>query len=368
MQLVFAPMWGRLSDRIGRRPIILVSVAVSIVGHLMFALAGALWVLFLARVLSGIGTANFGAAQAVVADTTSGAQRARGMGMLGAAFGLGFILGPALGGAMSQLSAAAPFWLATGLSLVNLMLAWRYLPETHPPERRGASHFAAKRWLAVLDAKEAGRYPNLPRLLLIVAFSITGMGLMEYSLGLLIEDVWVLPAALATASGDLAAIDMRAVHADSGGLTAVVLMAVGITAAVVQGGLLGRLQRRFGERRLVRVGTVVATVGLASIPLCALAGSYALLVIGGGAIVAIGTGLTYPSTNAFISRSVPAVDQGRWLGIAQSLGALGRTLGPAFSGLLFSLHALAPFIAAALLMATAAIVAASLGALREAAP
>ncbi|MFO0751041.1 MAG: MFS transporter, partial [Myxococcota bacterium] len=161
MQFLFSPMWGRLSDRIGRRPVILVSVAIGAFGHLMFALAGQLWVLFLARFITGVGTANFGAAQAVVADTTSGPERARGMGLLGAAFGMGFIIGPAVGGVLSQVSPAAPFWFAAGLSTLNFVLAWRILPETHPVEKRGRR---AGPLFALLEIGGAGRFPNLPKL------------------------------------------------------------------------------------------------------------------------------------------------------------------------------------------------------------
>lgn len=348
MQFLAAPFWGRLSDRVGRRPIILVSVAVGMVGHVLFATASSLPMLFVARLVTGLGTANFGAAQAVVADSTSGADRARGMGMLGAAFGLGFIIGPAVGAAMAQVSPEAPFWFGAALSAANLVFAWVALPETLPPERRGRD-LRPGRWLALLDAGEARRYPNIPKLLAITALAVTGMGLMEQSMALLVERVWVLPA-----HGFVASV---ATHKQSATMTAVVLVVVGLASAIVQGGFLGRLTRRHGERTLVRVGATLATVALGMIPVAAIVGSYPFLVVVGGGVLAAGTALLYPSTNAFVSRSVPATEQGRWLGIGQSLSALGRTIGPAAAGVLFSTHTLLPFIVAAALTLVAVVVA-----------
>lgn len=347
MQFLAAPFWGRLSDRVGRRPIILVSVAVGMLGHVLFATAGSLPMLFVARLVTGLGTANFGAAQAVVADTTSGHDRARGMGLLGAAFGMGFIIGPAVGGALAQLSPEAPFWFGAALSAVNLAFAFWALPETLPPERRGRDRRPG-RFIAVLDAGAARAYPNVPKLLAITALAVTGMGLMEQSMALLVERVWVLPEHGGVASA--------ITHKQSAAMTAVVLVVVGLASAIVQGGFLGRLTRRYGERALVRAGAALATVALGLIPVAAIVGSYPLLVAVGGGVLAAGTALLYPSTNAFVSRSVPATEQGRWLGIGQSLSALGRTLGPALAGVLFSAHALLPFgVAAALTLVAVAV-------------
>jgi MFS family permease len=339
MQFLFAPMWGALSDRIGRRPVMLVSVTVAMFGHVLMASATALWVLFAARVVVGIGSSNFGAAQAVVADTTSGPARSKGMGLIGAAFGVGFILGPAIGGTLVQLGPTIPMWFSAALSLANLLFAWRYLPETHPPERR--RHRATdRRWLPLLELPRARHFPNARLLLLVSALAVTAQGLSEQVLSLLIERVWVTPE---LGLGTVAA------HKRAAALTAICLIGVGLTAVVVQGGLLGRLQRRYGERALIHSGAIIAALGILGFPLSAAAGSFALLILA-GVFFAAGVGLVAPSVSGFLSRSVPHAEQGQWLGMAQSLGALGRAVGPALSGLLFTAGRAFPFAVGAGLM------------------
>lgn len=354
MQFLFAPFWGRLSDRVGRRPIILSSIAFTIVGHALFASAGSLWMLLGARMLVGFGSANFGAAQAVIADTTTGANRARGMGLFGAAFGVGFIIGPAVGGTLGQISPEAPAWASAGLAVANLLFAFRFLPETHPPERRGLGSKGP--WLPILELPRARLFPNAMRLLIATGIVITAQGLAEQVLSLMVERVWVLPAhgGISTTVG----------HKEAAGMTAICLIGVGLVAAIVQGGLLGRLQRKYGERRLVVVGSLIAAVGIGLYPVVAALGSFPLFVANGG-IFAAGVGLMTPSLSGFLSRSVPNAEQGRWLGMAQSLGALGRTLGPAFSGLLFSVAHALPFVIASALMLVTFVVALRLGAVKD---
>ena len=166
MQFIFAPFWGRLSDKWGRRPIVLIGITTSIIGYTIFGFAEVLWVLFASRLLTGFGNANIGAAQAIVADVTDENSRAKGMGIIGAAFGLGFIFGPALGGVLGQVSPTAPAFGAAALGVVNLILAYFLLPETnkelkesgHRPglslaALKKASHFKNIRTLAILKSK-----------------------------------------------------------------------------------------------------------------------------------------------------------------------------------------------------------------------
>ncbi len=345
MQFLFAPMWGRLSDRRGRRPVMLISIAITLAGYLIFAFASSLWMLFLARMLSGFGAANIGAAQAIVADVTTGDDRARGMGLIGAAFGIGFVIGPAIGGAMGQISAEATALTAAGLSALNFLFAWRSLPET----RRAGSSDAVHRgrgFAALRDLRTAGQYVNVPRLLLIIAVMITGMALMEQSISLFIEHVWVLGEDRSLAGADLG---------DAAGLTAIVLLAVGVVAAVIQGGFTGKLTKRFGEVRLAQVGAIIAAVALGLFAVVGAVGVFALMVLV-AAFLACGTSLLMPSTNALLSRAVPEDVQGTYLGLGQSLSALGRTIGPAFAGLLFELNPSSPLVASAVLMAVAFVV------------
>jgi len=354
MQFFFAPMWGRLSDRIGRRPVMLTSISLGILGYVLFGFASSLWMLFAARMLAGFGGANIGAAQSIVADTTSGKDRAKGMGLIGAAFGLGFIIGPALGGALGQISLEAPAFGAAGLGLLNLVLALRLLPET----RRvgGAPSHAARKVFSFHDLSATARIPNVGRLLALVLVSVTGMALMEQALGLFIEQVYLDPVAYPPGSHDA--------YSHAAGLTAWVLIAVGVTATVVQGGLIGRLSARFGERTLMRTGSVIMAVALGLIPVVGEAGPF-LLLVAVGALLAVGSGVLNPSITAFLSRSVSSDVQGATLGLSQSLGALGRTLGPAASGLLFEAGRDLPFFAAAGFLVLAAVLALGLSPLRE---
>ncbi len=339
MQFLFAPMWGRLSDRIGRRPVMLVSIAFATVGHVIMATATSLSFLFAARIIVGFGTSNFGAAQAIVADTTEGPMRSRGMGLFGAAFGVGFVLGPAIGGALVQFDATTPMWFSAGLSFLNLLFAFRFLPETHPPERRAAA--PKRHWFPLAGLTRASAFPNVGLLLCIMALAITAQGLSEQVLSLLIERTWVLP--------EHGGIHTTTAQREAAALTAVCLIAVGVTAVIVQGGLLGRLQKRFGERALIRAGAILAAFGIAGFPLTALTGTFSLL-IASSLFFAAGVGLIAPSTTGLLSRAVPAQEQGRWLGTGQSLGALGRAVGPALSGVFFAHGRALPFLLGALLM------------------
>ncbi|TNF36918.1 MAG: MFS transporter [Deltaproteobacteria bacterium] len=347
MQFLFAPMWGRLSDRIGRRPVMLTSISISIVGYAIFASADTLWVLFASRMLAGFGAANIGAAQAIVADTTSGKDRAKGMGLIGAAFGIGFIIGPAMGGALGQLGPEAPAWGAAILSALNLGLALRFLPETRKVGEAAAGH--GRRSIISFHAigEIAGRI-NVGRLLLIVLVSVTGMALMEQALPLFIERLFVPFASYAAGSPEA--------HARAAALTAYVLVAVGLTATIVQGGLIGRLTKRYGERTLIRVGSALMGIALALMPVAGAADSFAGL-IGSGVLLALGSGMMNPSIMSFLSRSVSSDVQGAALGLSQSLSALGRTIGPAFSGLLFEAGHEIPFFSAAGTLLVAVIVA-----------
>ena len=165
MQFVFGSFWGRLSDRIGRRPVMLLSIACSSLGYLIFGFAESLTVLFLARMLAGFGSANIGTAQAIIADSTPPESRAKGMGLIGAAFGLGFILGPALGGFFSQFALSFPAFVASGLGAFNFVFALTSLPETCP-QKTGVStekrevHRPGFSWSAL---KHAARHPNVGR-------------------------------------------------------------------------------------------------------------------------------------------------------------------------------------------------------------
>jgi multidrug resistance protein len=343
MQFLFAPLWGALSDRIGRRPVVLMSVAFGAAGFLVFGLATSLWMLFLARMVAGFGNANLGTVQALVADVTPPEERARSMGLIGAAFGLGFVLGPAIGGIVgSQLGPHAPAFTAAGLGVLNLVLAAALLPETRRPggKREGRGVFA----LAALSRVKA--VPNVPQLLLIMFVFTTGFSLMETALSLFIEHRWVPRELIGTAPGQKQAT----------ALTTWVLLAVGVTAVIVQGGLIGRLRALFGEKRLIVVGCALIALslaGIAAVPVWdAPYGAMFPLIV----VLSVGSGVFSPSQSSLLSRSVDADHQGEVLGVSQSMGALGRIAGPAVSGWLFERSLGLPFVAGAALVGACVLV------------
>ena len=311
MQLFTAPLWGRLSDRVGRRPVLMVSMAASVLAYIWIGNATALWMLFAARALAGACAGNVAAAQAYIADVTRPEDRAKGMGLIGAAFGLGFIIGPALGGLLAGHDPATadvqtPAWVAAGLSFVALCGVFLLLAESLPADRRGISGPSHGRVSAILDV--LGR-PVLSRLILIFFLVILAFAGMESTFAL-----WAIEQ-----------------FGWGPGQVGYVFSYVGVLSAVLQGGLIGRLTRRFGEERLLVCGLALIGIGLLIMPL---ARSVPLLAPAISAL-ALGMGLTQPSLNSLISRRAGREEQGEVLGVSQSVGSLSRVLGPAAAGFFF---------------------------------
>ncbi|HEX3499868.1 MAG TPA: MFS transporter [Stellaceae bacterium] len=331
-QLFGAPFWGRLSDRHGRRPILLVSLAGSVAGYLWLGAADALWMLFAARALQGACAGNIAAAQAYVADVTTPENRAKGMGMIGAAFGIGFIIGPALGGALAGSDPAAPdvaagAFLGAGLSALAFLGTLLFLKESLPESLRGT-----RRDGRLVAMSRVLRRPAL-RFLLILFFAI-----------------------VFAFAGMEATFALWAMRQFGWGAAQVgyLMTYVGICSALMQGVLIGRLAKRFGEERLLVAGIAAITLGLAAIPLSS---GLALLIVASG-LLAIGMGMTQPAINSLISRRAAASEQGEVMGVAQSFGSLARIVGPAFAGLLFSgFGRNAPYYAGAALMTLIFVVA-----------
>lgn len=327
MQFLFSAPIGRLSDRIGRRPVLLGSVALIVVGYLLFGFAESVTMLFVARMISGLGGANLGAAQAIIADVTTPETRAKGMGLIGAAFGLGFIFGPALGGLLGQHHPTTPIFAAAGLAALNLLFIARFLPETRVISNTPDESSEGERGGLITALPLLLKRPNLTSLLSVSLTFTLAFALMEQTIGLLIEEVWV--------SGQGLSVEEQTKQASA--LTAYFLVLVGVGATIVQGGLIGRLTKRFGEALLCKVGVLLVLVSFALIIISARLDSYPLL-LGVALLMASGTGVLHPSRNSLTSRSVPASLQGRALGLSQSLSALGRVIGPAVAGYLFEQH------------------------------
>jgi DHA1 family tetracycline resistance protein-like MFS transporter len=328
MQFLFSPFWGNLSDRIGRRPIMLSSILISSIGYFIFASATQLWVLFVARMLSGFGNANLGTAQAIISDSTTGEERSKGMGLIGAAFGLGFIFGPAIGGFLGQISPQAPIYAAGFLSLGNLILTYFILPETKDPNLKPT---ASGSRLNLKLIAQATRYTNILPIFIISFVGTVAFSQIEQIIALFIEAIWV---------PEHIAIDQRIKIAAR--YTGYYLTIIGIVAAIVQGGLIGRLTRTFGEVSLIRTGLFIITTAIAITPLIGATQSFTLLLIS-GPYLALGTSLLNPSKSSLISRSIPPQLQGTILGLNQSFSSLGRVVGPSVAGAMFEYSINLPF-------------------------
>ncbi len=328
MQFLCAPLWGRLSDRIGRRPVILVSLAGSTVSYLLFGLANGIVLLFVSRILAGVGGANIPVAQAFIADVTSEEERAKGMGLIGAAFGLGFVFGPVIGGLLAHYGHHAPGLAAATICGLNLFAAFWRLPESLPAEGRRRTP-ASHPWAQLRDALHR---PRLAVLLALFFAAVFSFATMETTLSLLCATSYGMsPSAIYWLFGYM-----------------------GVMTALMQGGLIGRLSRRVDEAQLVVAGTALLAVGLGATPFAP--PPLALLAALGA--VAFGQGVTSPVLSSLISKSGGKQAHGGVLGVSQSLGSLARILGPLWGGVLFDYAGPAgPYITTAALMAMATLAA-----------
>ncbi len=353
MQFIFVPLWGRLSDRVGRRPILLISIAGGFASYLLMGFTQSLTGLLIARIFSGIAGANLSAAQAVIADVTKPEERAKGMGLVGAAFGLGFIFGPFVGGTLSSLPPAwlpaalqplqlsLPFFAAALLSLVNWILAYAWLQETKPP---GApSQGRARPGISWVSLHRALSHPRLGWLIGLSALSTLAFANMEAIFVLWGERTLGM----------------------TGRQAGWMFAYIGVLMVAMQGGLIGWFTKRLGESRLVVIGTMSMSWGLLLAPLCH--GYVPLLIVMG--VLALGSGLAGPSLQSLISRKTNAEDQGGILGLAQSLSSLARVLGPLGAGYFFGkLGVSAPWLIGGSLMALACAIAVGLLVADRAAP
>ena len=327
MQFLFAPIWGGLSDRWGRRPILIMSLAGASISYWILGVAATLPILFFSRLLAGTAAANISTAQAYVSDTTTPENRAKGMGMIGAAFGLGFIFGPAIGGALSHISYALPAYFGCALSATAMICAATLLPESLKP---GQAQPATKRHIGPRAIIKAFTHSHL-RLLFAIFFIFTfSFSCYETTFPLIgIKEYHYNPAQI----GFWFAY-------------------VGVITAAIQGGLIGRLAKRHGERKLILVGIALSLLGILFIPYSPSGKILALVLFSLG----IGAGVTNPSLSSFISLSADASEQGTVLGMSQSLSSLARILGPIWGGLAMQHWGLAsPYLTCAALLALALV-------------
>lgn len=310
IQFFSAPAWGNLSDRLGRRPVLLICIFATAVSYVIFGMAESLAVLFLARIMGGVFAGKYSTIQAYIADITTPKERSKGMGLFGAAFGLGFILGPVLGGLLGRWSYAAPLYFAAALTTVNGVVAFYLLPESISPEtkdriRRQRDFFSAR------------------------ADSVRAI-LMDHSIGHSILISGVFNGAFSMLYATFALFNERefGFHTTE---TGYLFAYIGMVGAVVQGGMIGRLSRKFGEEALVKAGLAVMTAGMFSL---SLADTLTKLVVA-GTLMAAGSGLLTPALSGLVSQRTPDSRQGRVLGVMQSAGNLGRMAGMIGGGYVF---------------------------------
>ena len=320
MQFFFSPMWGRLSDRIGRRPVLLMSNAGSAVSYALFAVAAmvtgttGLLLLLASRVFAGICGANLSVASAYIADVTTPENRSKGMGLIGMAFGLGFILGPALGGfSADKLGLSGPGGVAAALCAGNFLLGCFILVESRKPD---SEHVASRpKWEQWVHTFRQPKLAILISLFFLATFCFT---CFESTLPLLLD---------------------KRFHYDEKHV-GYLFAYCGLVAALIQGGAIGRLVKRFGEPQLVFGSLLTVAVSLAMIPF---APNLAGLLLGLG-LFAAGSGVNRAPTMGMISMNSPAAEQGATLGVAQSAGTLARIVGPVFATSLYAIHTPLPYL------------------------
>jgi predicted MFS family arabinose efflux permease len=324
-QFLLAPVWGRLADSFGRRPILLICIGWGIVAYLLFAVAHGYAALFVSRVMAGLSAAVIGVSQAYLVDRTEPADRARNMGLLGAALGLGFVFGPALGAFLSRWGYALPGYVAAGLTAVNLALAARWLPESLPADERRVA----------ASARRQARLPGSGERGLAAVFGILFLTTAGFSI---LYPVFPLFVHERLGFGPMEA--------------GYLFSAMGVVAVLIQGGLLGRLAGWIGERRLLAVGTLVMGLALALTPLPFVR---SLVVLGAVMLpMALGYAVTTPIAQTLLSRLSDPLDQASNLGLGQSMTSLARAVGPLAGGFLFQhVGTPYPFWMAALLLLVA---------------
>ncbi len=307
-QFLFAPFFGRWSDRVGRRPVLIISMIGNVAGYLVMAFGDSLAMLFVARIIAGVSGSSISTAQAAMADVTPVQERAKGMGLVGAAFGLGFMIGPMLGGLLSPLGAGAPFMFAALLAALNVWLITVRFPETLPMGATPAGH--EDRSAVDANAAHPLRMAILAFFLLITGFSILTAMFSLFTKQRLGFGEW------------------------ENGL---IFGYIGFIAVLIQGGLVGRLAPRFGDKPLLAAGALLTTAGLVLLPFV----TTLWPLLGVCFLLSAGNSLMSPVLNAMASKLAGPQHQGRVLGLMQSAGSLARFLGPFAGGALFTVTALA---------------------------
>jgi multidrug resistance protein len=307
-QLVAAPIWGRVSDRYGRRPALLIGLSASALAYVVFGLAHSVWLLFLSRLVQGAGGGTTGVAQAYVADTVDSADRARALGWLSAATSAGVMLGPAIGSFAAHFGQAAPGMIAAALCLINVFFAWKWLPESHKEPSatpaRGRKPIWHPAWMAL-------RHPGTPIARLLWIY---GVGMIAFA---------SMTSVLALYLGAEFGIDEKSIG--------YIFLYVGVLSFVMRSLLLGPIVDRIGETWAMRIGTLLLVLGLALYPLPRDLWTLAVVI----PLVPIGTALLFPATTSLMSRYSEPGELGTTMGVAQTFAGLARVLAPILATITF---------------------------------
>lgn len=329
MNFLFAPLWGTLSDRHGRRPIMLISIFITAIAYFVFSQVTVLWILFFSRLLSGVGSANISVAQAYITDVTSPTERTKSLGFLGAAFGIGFIMGPPLGGWLKSISTPGTVdwvgYVACGMCVVNLLMAYFSLPESLK-EKKADLPFNFKVVTGIITELKK---PMVGQLLWTNFIFITAFMLMQISCSLMWKEITLL--------------DEKQIG--------YVFAFIGVATAVVQGLLVGRMVKAFGETKMLTHGFVFMAVGLAILPITGKTLFVPVQFIG-LALIALANGCLTPSITSLLSKFATQNEVGHVLGVSQSFGSVARAVGMGLSGFLYSVQFAVPFVVGVALMLT----------------
>lgn len=303
-QLLSAPLWGRFSDRYGRRPALLVGLSASCIAYVVFAFANSIWLLLLSRLVQGAGGGTVGVIQAYVADSVEPESRAKALGWLSAATNVGVAIGPAIGGVALRFGSSGPGLAAAMLCIVNIFFAWRYLRESHD------------------ITQTHGSKPRAPRT--VIAHVITHPNEPAPRL------IWIYAIAMGAFSGLMAILALFL--ADRFGIGKdriwIFYTYVGAISVVTRAGILGKMVDRYGEAHLSRIGLALLATGLATLPLASGFISLAIAV----ALIPLGTAFTFPCVTSMLSRVISSRERGLYMGVQQTFGGLSRVLIPLWAG------------------------------------
>ena len=324
MQFLFSSFWGGLSDRFGRRPIMLTSIAITIMAYLFFAHATTIALLFFSRMLSGFGAANLSVAQAYISDVTTPENRTKSFGIIGAAFGLGFIFGPPIGGFLKEnYSLEMVGYAAAAFSLLNLILATFMLPESLQTKTTDRKLFPNP----FKDVIDGFKTEFTGSLLLINFVYIGAFSMMQITAALLWEEQYDL----------------------SDAQVGYMFSYIGVLAVIIQGGLIGLINKKLGEKRLLILGNILMFLGLLLMPFVPVR-LFIPLELLAMAIISFGNSFLTPTINTMLSNNTAETDQGKVLGTNQSVGSLARLVGPLLGSALYGVAYFLPYLAASIIM------------------